>query len=239
MTLNDLTLLYSGLANDGLVRPLKWEVEQKSDDYSRQIMTSAAAQKLTQILRQSPTPDGHVPAWLVKGAPSIAYKTGTSYGFRDAWAAGFSQEWTIVVWIGRADGVPRQGQTGRLAAAPLLFELFAMLPHDNSVHIPFQRDENVPDGLQKLETLAETGPQFIFPQNGVELWVEEWSQASSGFSLSALGEGELDYYVDGRPVPRLGKKAIWVPESPGFYTLNAVDELGRKTSANVRVKGPS
>ena len=64
----------------------------------------------------------------------IAYKTGTSHGFRDAWAAGLTPGYTIVVWAGRPDNMPRPGAAGRDTAAPLLFRLFALPPPEPPVH---------------------------------------------------------------------------------------------------------
>src|SRR5690606_40445584 len=57
----------------------------------------------------------------------FAYKTGTSYGYRDAWAIGYDGAHTIAVWVGRADGASTPGLTGRAAAAPLLFDAFRRL----------------------------------------------------------------------------------------------------------------
>ena len=61
-----------------------------------------------------------------QGRP-LAYKTGTSYGFRDAWAVGYDGRYTIAVWVGRPDGAATPGLAGRTAAAPLLFDAFARL----------------------------------------------------------------------------------------------------------------
>ena len=58
----------------------------------------------------------------------IAFKTGTSYGYRDAWAIGFDGKHTIGVWVGRPDGAPVSGLAGRTAAAPMLFDAFARGP---------------------------------------------------------------------------------------------------------------
>lgn len=58
----------------------------------------------------------------------IAWKTGTSYGFRDAWASGLNPAYTVTVWTGNADGVGRPGVIGSQSSAPILFELFSMLP---------------------------------------------------------------------------------------------------------------
>lgn len=64
-------------------------------------------------------------AWeLARDAPTVAWKTGTSYGHRDAWAVGFSRRFAVGVWVGNLDGSPRPGISGARHAAPLLFDLF-------------------------------------------------------------------------------------------------------------------
>ena len=62
----------------------------------------------------------------------IAYKTGTSYGYRDAWAAGYDGRHTVVVWVGRADATSVPGMTGRTAAAPILFDAFQRVAEKRS-----------------------------------------------------------------------------------------------------------
>jgi penicillin-binding protein 1C len=73
-----------------------------------------------------PDDDGNWRAFA--SAEKIAWKTGTSFGFRDAWAIGITPDYVISVWVGNADGEGRPGLTGIKAAAPLLFDLFAQLP---------------------------------------------------------------------------------------------------------------
>ena len=70
-------------------------------------------------------------------AKTIAWKTGTSYGFRDGWAIGFNDEHLVGIWIGNADGEGRPGLTGVRAAAPLLFELFDLFDEDSEPIEPF------------------------------------------------------------------------------------------------------
>jgi penicillin-binding protein 1C len=65
---------------------------------------------------------------LMSSTSPIAWKTGTSYGFRDAWAIGLTPEYLVAVWAGNADGEGRPGLTGLLAAAPLMFDVFDLLP---------------------------------------------------------------------------------------------------------------
>lgn len=67
-----------------------------------------------------------------RSSQNIAWKTGTSFGFRDAWAVGVNTKYAVGVWVGNADGEGRPGIVGVQAAAPILFDVFAMLPHSNS-----------------------------------------------------------------------------------------------------------
>ncbi len=73
----------------------------------------------------------------------LAWKTGTSFGFRDAWAVGTDPGYTVAVWAGNADGEGRPGLTGLTAAAPLLFDLFDLLPRTSWFEQPFDEMEKI------------------------------------------------------------------------------------------------
>jgi len=60
--------------------------------------------------------------------PNVAWKTGTSHGFRDAWAVGMNSKYAVAVWCGNADGEGKPGLTGTKIAAPLMFDIFNILP---------------------------------------------------------------------------------------------------------------
>lgn len=75
------------------------------------------------------------------GTERIAWKTGTSFGHRDAWAIGVTDRYTVGVWTGNADGEGRPGLTGTLAAAPMLFEIFTALPDGHGFDPPFDELE--------------------------------------------------------------------------------------------------
>src|ERR1700753_3581332 len=118
ITLQDLVHLYAGIARLGTVRPLR---EIMTDDGTRdplRLMDQVAAWQVGNVLMGTPPPEN---------APQhrIAFKTGTSYGYRDAWSVGFDGRMTIGVWVGRPDGAPVPGLVGRTAAAPILFDAFA------------------------------------------------------------------------------------------------------------------
>ena len=115
--LSDLVMLYTGLARLGAALPL---VERSGAicGCPRRLLDPVAAWYVGNILIGAPPPDN---------APHgrIAFKTGTSYGYRDAWAVGFDGRMTIGVWVGRPDGAPVPGLVGRASAAPILFDAFA------------------------------------------------------------------------------------------------------------------
>lgn len=232
LSVNDLAVLYAALANGGQAQALKWKAGDGSTAY--RLLSEITASEITRILRQAPTPQGRVPAWLAKNAPPIAYKTGTSYGFRDAWAAGYTDDWTVIVWVGRPDGGPRRGETGRLAAAPLLFDVFSRLPHAGDAP-SFSRDALAPIGLVRADNL-QTGPQILFPPDGAELLAATLGQEGRGFSLKARSDRDrVTFYVDGQPVPRENGAHIWRPKTAGFYNIAAIDTGGQTATSRVEV----
>jgi penicillin-binding protein 1C len=119
VTLNDLVALYAGLARLGTTVPLM-ERRASGDEpaAARLLLDPTAAWYVGTILLGTPPPEN-------AAGGRIAFKTGTSYGYRDAWAAGFDGKRTIGVWVGRPDGAPVSGLVGRVAAAPILFDAFA------------------------------------------------------------------------------------------------------------------
>jgi penicillin-binding protein 1C len=83
--------------------------------------------------------------WVNLGSSrTVAWKTGTSYGFRDAWAIGTTPEYVVGIWVGNADGEGRPGLTGIGAAAPLMFQVFSLLPSTSWFKTPFDALEKIP-----------------------------------------------------------------------------------------------
>ncbi|MDY7092154.1 MAG: penicillin-binding protein 1C [Acidobacteriota bacterium] len=128
LTLLELAQLYSSLANGGEALPVTWAPDEGgASGIPERLLSEEAAWLLTETLLQVERPD--LPrAWsLSRSASAVAWKTGTSYGHRDAWAVGYSRRFTIAVWVGNFDGSPRHGISGSEHAAPLLFDLFRAL----------------------------------------------------------------------------------------------------------------
>jgi len=80
----------------------------------------------------------------------IAWKTGTSYGYRDAWSIGCTPKYTIAVWVGNADGEGRPGLTGITAAAPVMFDILSLLPSSVWFQMPY-------DDMEKISVCKESG----------------------------------------------------------------------------------
>ena len=124
VTLLDLTNLYASLADGGRHRGYRVVEGEREGEGDPALFSPESAHLVTEILTDVRRPDLPESWDLSVGAPGVAWKTGTSYGHRDAWAVGFSQRFTIGVWVGNFDGRPRKGISGSQHAGPLLFDLF-------------------------------------------------------------------------------------------------------------------
>jgi len=149
-TLEELTGLYSALANGGRWSELKMKKEEvkigaatanaqspagKSKPSalilnSNSLLSAASAYLLTDILARRTRPDLPLDAAASRHLPRIAWKTGTSYGRRDAWSIGYNRQYTIGVWLGNFDGQGSPALTGADVASPLLFDLFNTLAYN-------------------------------------------------------------------------------------------------------------
>lgn len=122
-----LATLYSGLANGGEVQPLKLinpqAPEPEATHQDKRWLLSPEASWVTLNMLRQPRPGRIRSSAVMSSHPQMAWKTGTSYGYRDAWAVGVTPQYTMVVWFGRPDGTPSPGQYGAVTALPLLFRL--------------------------------------------------------------------------------------------------------------------
>ncbi len=125
-TLESLVGAYSALANQGLAgRPRMLEADEL---WQRRLLSEGAAWIIRDILGSNERPDRPAPYLMDYRGTPVAWKTGTSYGFRDSWSIGVTAHYTVGVWIGRPDGTPLPGYYGALAAAPILFAITDNLP---------------------------------------------------------------------------------------------------------------
>ncbi len=199
------------------------------------------------VLVGSPAPENAL-------SGTIAYKTGTSYGYRDAWAVGFDGATTIAVWVGRPDGAAVPGLIGRIAAAPILFEAFQRVgPRRAPLALPppgvvFTRTSELPAALQRfrphgLPQIAAAGPgdaplEIAFPPDGARIDLGGGGEMAA-LALKALGGvPPFTWLVDGVPVVNQDarRESLWENPGPGFARLSVIDANGATATTMVRVE---
>ncbi len=250
VTLQDLTQLYAGLPRLGTTRRLR---EIMTGDGARdearapmRLMDSAAAWQVGNVLLGTPPPEN-------AARNRIAFKTGTSYGYRDAWSVGFDGRVTIGVWIGRPDGAPVPGLIGRVAAAPILFDAFArsgklpvalpkppkgaLVASNSRLPLPLRRFR--PLG-ELVRTGAEQAPHIQFPLNGSRIDVDRSAGSDAAVMPVKVSGGvlPLTMLVNGLPVGEIDsrRQRLIDPPGPGFARLTVIDAVGAADTVVVRIQ---
>jgi penicillin-binding protein 1C len=207
-------------------------------------LSTVAAWYVSDILKDSPPPESAL-------GGRIAYKTGTSYGYRDAWAIGYDGRHTIAVWVGRADGSSTPGLTGRTAAAPLLFDAFqrlspvraalpsspagAIVATETSLPPPLKRFGEPAGGLTRGAFL-DPPVAIAFPLDRSEVEMED-----DGVPLMLRADGgrlPFVWLADGAPIEVDGnaREVVWQPGGRGFVRLSVIDAEGRVDRVTVRLR---
>jgi penicillin-binding protein 1C len=246
LTLSDLATLYAGIARGGEPAALRYrrDLDEPRGAFAGQrLLSTVSAWYVTDILCNAPPPANAKPG-------QIAYKTGTSYGFRDAWAVGYDGRYTVAVWVGRPDGTATPGLAGRAAAAPILFDAFARLSTRREPlppappgairngtsdlppplrHFRERSAEEVAGGFQ------EAPLQIAFPPDRAEI------DAQDGDAIIVKAEGgvlPLTWLVDGRPIASdpTRREAELPAGARGFYRLSVIDAKGRTDRVVIRLR---
>ena len=242
VTLTDLVQLYAMLANGGSARDLRWRMDEKAAETAaggRRVLGASAAWQVADILAGLAPPPG---------APRgrIAYKTGTSYGHRDAWAIGFDGAHVAGVWIGRPDGTPVPGAFGGDLAAPILFEVFGRLkpapdplPPAPPGALP-RATAGLPPPLRRFRgreavfAAAEDAPKLVFPPAGARLPV------TGGALPVKLRDGTppFTWLANGAPLATgLRRRAATLEGlSRGYATLSVIDAKGRADRVTIWIE---
>ncbi|MGY3878823.1 penicillin-binding protein 1C [Aeromonas enteropelogenes] len=131
--LEQLVALYSALTRQGQVAMPVWLADQQA--VSRPLLSPGAAWIIWQILSAQGRADQPFASEATGRVNRLAWKTGTSYGYRDSWALGVSGRWTLGVWLGRPDGTPMPGFYGQSAAVPLLLSVYSRLGDDSPLPV--------------------------------------------------------------------------------------------------------
>ena len=252
-TLEDLVRLSAALAADGRVRQLRylqeWEARLGDQPGDGPLVGAAARWYVGNILRAARPPDDFFPDIRRKRAHHIAFKTGTSYGFRDAWAVGYTTSHTVGVWVGRADGTPSPGRFGANTAAPVLFQVFDHLPHSAARPPPPPDGALIADTAELAPGLRYLGagairlkrgrrappPRILFPLDDTVIAMPPRSRT---LVLEAEGgHRPLSWMVNGRPIAARtqGMRAQWAPDGLGFSEIVLIDAFGRSDRARIRI----
>ncbi|MCC5973155.1 MAG: penicillin-binding protein 1C [Rubellimicrobium sp.] len=233
MTLQDLTRLYAMIGNGGMAVDLRWHEAPSAGHMPHRVLGEVAAWQLADILLETPRPSGFRSA-------GIAYKTGTSYGHRDAWAIGFDGAHVVGVWMGRADGTAVPGIFGGDLAAPVMFAAFDRLktrvdpiPPPPPATLLLSNDR-LPQPLQRFRPGGEAlagGPQIAFPPDGAVI---------EGTEITARvrdGRAPFVWLANGLPVATSRVPEVALPDlGPGFSALTVIDADGRAARARIELR---
>ena len=250
ISLRDLTQLYTVLANGGEMQVLRdvADTDTATTQLNRiKILQPVATWQVTDILSGVRAPNG-------SQGLKIAYKTGTSYGYRDAWSIGYDGRHVLGVWVGRADNGSVPGITGFATAAPILFEAFAKSGLKITPFKSAPKGANrvaladLPFALQKFKTksqalvglkLPEPPPQIVYPPEGARV---ELGRMASGQSFPLVvklqnGRPPFRWIANGNLIApgSRKRKALWRPDGSGFSSLTVIDAGGRAASVNLYI----
>ncbi|MBL0941286.1 MAG: penicillin-binding protein 1C, partial [Alphaproteobacteria bacterium] len=243
MTLEQLVMLYGGLARGGIVKPIHYNIFDK-DIASYPLLSERAAEQITQILKH----EDRGPAGFQRTV-NIAFKTGTSYGHRDAWALGYSKDFTVGIWIGHPDGSSMGQETGLSLAVPILQKIFQLLPENQPRNSKIQQTIKSHQSYLKLRSnkyassqkeilRIQNLPQLLFPVHETIIEREKMAQGYKmlPFKVSG-GTRPYTWMINGRPGTRSWQHRYdWLPGTPGFYTITVLDAEGKAASANIELR---
>ncbi|MCC7095824.1 MAG: penicillin-binding protein 1C [Thermomonas sp.] len=143
--LEDLVGAFSSIQRGGIAGKVRYTPD--APRIERRLLSQGAAWIVREILSRSARPGDPEGMFQQRRGTRVAWKTGTSFGFRDAWAIGATTSYTVGVWVGRPDGTPLPGQYGAVTALPLLFEVVDSLPRT----IADARDAPAPANVAEVE----------------------------------------------------------------------------------------
>jgi penicillin-binding protein 1C len=255
LTLEEMAQLYASLARGGDSITLVHRFDERARAFAatrvkplvnaHRLMSPLAAWYVTDILKDAPPPPN------AKGG-RFAYKTGTSYGYRDAWAIGYDGKYVVAAWVGKPDNSSVPGILGRTAAAPILFDAFARISEKRA---PLQAmpanavrgtNADLPAPLKRWRDPGDdpaTGrfiepPVLIsFPPDQSE--IEEADLGGDPLVLKADGGAlPLTWLIDGTPIKSEAhsRETTWQPESAGFAKLTVIDAKGRTDRVSIRLR---
>ncbi|MEH6421660.1 penicillin-binding protein 1C [Pseudomonas sp. CGJS7] len=168
VTMEELARMYAMLGNDGRLRALRWRESDPQEDGAR-LISAEAAFITRDMLRHNPRPDAG--SQSASRPLPVAWKTGTSWAFRDAWSAGIVGPYVLVVWLGNFDGSSNPALVGVEAAAPLFFDIVDGL---NAARVDLADPvRQWPINIKRVEVCRASGdlPNAWCPQRGMTWFI--------------------------------------------------------------------
>lgn len=250
ISLKDLVQLYTALSNRGKPVMISDGVDGRVKDGNALIngeplLQPSAAWQVSDVLAGVKPPLGS----LQRG---LAYKTGTSYGYRDAWSVGYDGRYVLGVWVGRADNGAVPGLSGYGSAAPILFEAFSKSGVGFTPFAPAPTgtmrlsQSELPVSLRRFTpylsvlvsaSARESAPQILYPPEGAR--VELTNQPDGSTAPLALkmqgGRAPFIWLANGKPLDKASRKrsGLWQPDGAGYSTLTVIDAVGRAASVRI------
>jgi len=220
--LEDLVGAFAALNRQGIAGRVRYTPDDPRIE--RRLVSPGAAWIVRDILQSNPRPGYGLGTFDTGSRPPVAWKTGTSYGYRDAWAIGSTRRYTVGVWVGRPDGTPLPGQYGAVTALPLMFEVIDSLPRQpgdsDTPPMPASVGEvavcwplglaatDTPPALcqRRLDALALDG---TVPPTFAERDARLWQSGQVRFEVDARSGQRLSAGCEGHPQRQAREVARW------------------------------
>ncbi len=224
VTLEEMARLYSAFANSGKLFPLRY-IKADSKTQSIQLISPMSAYMITDMLTKITRPD--LPNNYLNSyhMPLIAWKTGTSYGRRDAWSIGYNKKYTVAVWVGNFSGEGVPDLTGADIATPLLFEIFNTIDYNSTNNWFFK-----PNDLKFRFVCPETGklPSENCAHTVVDYYIPNVSTAEKCEHLKPIFiSADERYSYCNRCLPEGGYSKKLYPNLPAvlidYYTSKGIN----------------
>ncbi|NOY74918.1 MAG: penicillin-binding protein 1C, partial [Kiritimatiellaeota bacterium] len=258
----DLTTAYTVFPNHGVLRNRKFFADDRDEE--RRVFSAATADMIIDILLDTERSAGTPLAALLSGEPRIAWKTGTSNGFHDAWTIGYDSEFTVGVWLGNPNGAASKKLIGLAAAAPLCVRIIRRISSKNSAPLLAsasfaETDVCAESGMvacRKCETIERglINPKIRYRKcdiHGIRKprksrltilspaagdYLRGASEAPMKLKLrSSGGSGTAYWFADGEFLgSENGEELFWAVK-PGAHTLTCVDESGEERGVSLTI----
>jgi len=224
-TLEEMTALYSTFANEGRYIAASYTKDDFQENAKgKEVLTPASAFMINDILSKINRPDFPLSWQSTEHLPKIAWKTGTSYGRRDAWSIGYNKHYTVGVWVGNFSGVGAPDLSGANIATPLLFKIFNTIDYDTD-----QEWFSQPKDCELRMVCSETGMvpgdhcQNIVSDYSIPL-VSPMTVCNNVQEVMVSADEKISYCRNCAPVTGYKKKSYKViqPEMQAYFDENNI-----------------